>query len=236
MRPPVFTNVAHGLSFDEASPPARAWRGIFAHGIMEHFTRFLRELALAVVLVGASGCASVLPRYATEGEAIAARGAPTMRWDNGDGTFTLEYATQPEGTSCLMVRVDTAGQVLGLWDALADENLDRIKPGMNKDEVARLLGARRSERIFPRSGDEVWDWKIAHDGTLFNVRFVADKVRNTARVYPHPRYYRDWYWEPVFYPATAIYFWSLDWRFYGHRWHGAWRHGGRHPGSGRRSR
>jgi hypothetical protein len=198
---------------------------------MKFIPQLLRALAWAAAL-SLTACASVLtPRYATESEAITARGAPTARHDNGDGTFTLEYATQPDGTSCLMIQVDGAGRALRQWDALDDDNLDRVKPGMDKQEVARLLGERRSEKIFPRTGDEVWEWKIARDGTSFNVRFVQGKVKHVARVYPRPRhYYGDydyWHWGPVFYPATVIYLWSLDWRFHGHHWGGHWRHGGR---------
>lgn len=202
---------------------------------MKCLVQVLQALTLVIVL-GVTGCASVFtPRYATESEVVAARGEPGTRRDNGDGTFTLEYSTQPEGTSCLMLQVDATGQVVKQWDALDDDTLDLVKPGMYKDEVARLLGARRSEKVFPASGDEVWDWKVARDGTLFSVRFVRGKIENIAYVYPRPRYYYDddWFWGPtMFYPAVGFYLWSMDMRFRGRHWGGSWRHGGGHINNG----
>lgn len=196
---------------------------------MKSVMYLLQGLALVIVL-SVTGCASVLTsRYATENEVVVARGEPDTRRDNGDGTFTLEYPTQPDGTSCLMLQVDATGQVLKQWDALDDDTLDLVKPGMNKEDVARLLGARRSEKVFPASGDEVWDWKIARDGTLFSVRFVRGKIENVAYVSPRPRYYYDddWFWGPtMFYPSAAFYMWSMDMRFRGRNWGGSWHHGG----------
>ncbi|MDR2690202.1 MAG: hypothetical protein LBB76_10665 [Azoarcus sp.] len=195
--------------------------------------RLLRKLALTAAMSFLSGCASMaLPNYTTEAETLAARGEPGSRRDNGDGTVTLEYSTQPEGTSCLMIQVDATGKVLRVWDALDDEHLEQVKPGMDKTAVDSLLGARRSEKVFPGTGDEVWDWKIARDGTLFKVHFANGRVKHVARDYPRGSRDDGWgwddYWGPgIYYPAAAIfYFWSLDWRFRGRHWGGHWRHGG----------
>ncbi len=155
--------------------------------------RALRWL-LFVLLAGAlAGCASFTPPrpYASEAEALAARGEPTRRWSNGDGTTTLEYSTQPNGRSCLMVEVDQGGIVLRQWDALAPESLARVEPGMDREQVSRLLGTHRSEQRFTNSGETVWDWNIRNDGpgiaTLFNVHFIDDKVVRTSQTYVFPR-------------------------------------------------
>lgn len=150
----------------------------------------LNALLLAVALL-LGGCAIFEPArpYTTEAEALADRGQPTRRWDNGDTTTTLEYATQPYGDTCLMVQVDAGGIVLRQWDALEYTNLARVKKGMSKDEVARLLGEHRSEQTFRLSGEEVWDWNIHNDGpgvaTLFNVHFKDGAVVRTSQSYIH---------------------------------------------------
>lgn len=199
--------------------------------------RLLRGLALAAALE-LGGCAVLAPTYTTEAETVAARGAPAAYWYNDDGTIVLEYSTQPEGTTCLMVQVDLDGKVLRQWDALDDRHLARVKTGMAKDEVARRLGARRSERVYPGTREEVWDWNIPHRGrgaaTRFNVHFTAGRVRYVDRVRFYPpdedgreEIVRDWDWDwdwetwhPL-YPLGVIMIWT---RF--DHWHGGGHWGG----------
>lgn len=154
----------------------------------------LRRLGSALLIASAlllGGCAAFAPPrpYTTEAEALADRGEPTRRWDNGDGTTTLEYSTQPYGDTCIMVQVDAGGIVLRQWDALDYKNLATVQKGMSKDEISRLLGEHRSEQTFRLSGEEVWDWNVYNDGpgiaTLFNVHFKEDKVVRTSRSYVH---------------------------------------------------
>ena len=93
---------------------------------------FVRWLLLVLLAGALAGCATSQPPrpYATEAEALAARGEPTRRWSNDDGTTTLEYSTQPNGWTCLMVQVDQGGIVLRQWDALAPGNLAPVERGM----------------------------------------------------------------------------------------------------------
>lgn len=152
----------------------------------------LRWLLLALAVLQLAACASVPPQpFGTEAEAVSARGEPSRRWHNEDGSTTLEYATQPNGETCLMVQVDAGGMVLRQWDALAPENLARVRVGLGFDEVARLLGEHRSEQTFRLSGEVVRDWKVGNVGpgtaTLFNVHFLDGKVVRTSRTYVDPR-------------------------------------------------
>lgn len=178
-----------------------------------------------------AGCASFEPPrpYTTEAEALAARGEPTRRWANDDGTTTLEYSTQPNGRSCLMVQVDQGGIVLRQWDALAPENLARVERGMSKEQVSRLLGTHRSEQRFTNSGETVWDWNIRNDGpgiaTLFNVHFIDDRVVRTSQTYVYPRDgavmggWGGYYPYPYPYPwAWGPGWWGYPRPFYPHPW------------------
>ena len=205
-------------------------------------------LVVAVVVVGLGGCATHSRVYATEAETLEARGEPTARRAHGDGTAILEYATQPEGTTCLMVQVDATGRVLQQWDALAAKNLARVKPGMSKEDVAKLLGARRSEYVDSATKKEVWDWNIRHRGagiaTLFNVYFVDEQVEYTRRTRIVPegeeaqtRWY-PWYPYPYLYSYPAPYYYSYPYGAFLHfgpvyRRGGRYDHGHR-PGAGRR--
>ena len=179
----------------------------------------VRWLLLALLVGALAGCATFQPPrpYATEAEALAARGEPTRRWSNDDGTTTLEYSTQPNGWTCLMVQVDQGGIVLRQWNALAPENLARVERGMSKEQVSRLLGTQRSEQRFTNSGETVWDWNIRNDGpgiaVLFNVHFIDDKVVRTSQTYVYPR------------DGAVFGGWG---GYYGHPW--AWGLGWGYPG------
>lgn len=193
-------------------------------------------LLVAALLLG--GCAVFQPPrpYTTEAEALADRGEPTRRWDNGDGTTTLEYATQPYGDTCVMVQVDAGGVVLRQWDALDYDNLARVQKGMSKQEVARMLGEHRSEQTFRLSGEEVWDWNIRNDGpgiaTLFNVHFKDGTVVRTSQSYihyPDSTMWGPWGmypWYPYGYPYAYPYYpprvRAVPWRPWPYRpppWH-----------------
>lgn len=183
-----------------------------------HPRRLLRHALCALtlaVMLPLTGCATFEPSrpyaYTTEAEVIAARGEPTRRWHNDDTTTTLEYATQPDGDTCLMVQIDAGGIVLRQWDALDEENLARVRKGMSRDEVARLLGEHRAEQTFTQSGEVVWDWNVrsygGQAGTLFNVHFIDGKVVRTSRTQLYardPRAYPPWA-DPFGYPFDPFY-------------------------------
>lgn len=158
---------------------------------MKHGSAIAKWGRIAVLLAAAAlaaGCAPMGSRpLASESEAIAAHGEPARRWQNEDGTRTLEYPTQPFGHVTLMVTVDASGAVLRQENALSFENLARVTPGMTREQVSRLLGTHRTVEFFPFSGEEVWDWNVENDGpgiyTYFNVHFVDGKVVRTSRTY-----------------------------------------------------
>ena len=185
----------------------------------------LRWLVTLLAVLGAlsmSACVTYTPPrpFSTEAETLAAKGEPTRRWQDEDGTSTLEYATQPNGRSCLMVQVDQGGIVLRQWNALSEENLARVRKGMTGAEVDRLLGQHRSEQVFKQSGEEVWDWNVRNDGpgvgTLFNVHFIDGKVVRTSQTYVYPRggpnfgpwgYPYPYYRHPFFPPHPFFPYW-----------------------------
>jgi hypothetical protein len=180
------------------------------------------RIAAILAVAFLAGCAAFAPPrpLTTEAEAVEVYGEPTRRWDNGDGTTTLEYSTQPNGYSALMVTVDKSGVVVDQHDALSNENLAKVQPGMSKEEVSRLLGTHRSVQTFRLSGEEVWDWNIYNDGpgyaTLFNVHFIDGKVVRTSRSY---LYQNDGLFAgPMFFHAYPYYAYPFPYR-------SRWRHG-----------
>lgn len=158
------------------------------------YARHLLCMLTMLLSLTLGGCAVFTPprAYTSEAEVLAERGQPTARWPNPDGSTVLEFSTQPYGTTCLMVEIDASGAVRRQWNALAEDNLARVKPGMTQDEVRRLLGQYRSVQRFALSGEEVWDWNIPKESidliaTYFNVHFADGKVVRTSRTHEYPR-------------------------------------------------
>jgi len=75
---------------------------------------------------------------------------------------------------------------------LTEENFARIKVGMNKEEVRRMLGRPRTVVQFTRKNEEVWDWRYTQSDAsqaFFNVHMdiTSGLVTGTSvsQVYGH---------------------------------------------------
>ena len=151
-------------------------------------------LLLSIVL---AGCASLRSPVALEpgvsglAEVRAAFGQPYRSYAEPDGGKTLEFSSQPNGITCHMVRLDAAGRFVSVRDALCEAGLVRVKPGMSREQVSRLLGNHRSVEFFRLSGEEVWDWNVDNRNgpgvaTRFNVHFKDGRVVRTSTTYVFP--------------------------------------------------
>ena len=131
------------------------------------------------------------PGQATESEVIAAAGTPDRRWPNPDGGVTLEYSSQPLGETCYMLTLDASGRLVSVEDVLQLDGRLRVREGMSRVQVSRLLGRERSIEYFVLSGEEVWDWNIDNSegpgiATRFNVHFRDGVVVRTSQSYEFP--------------------------------------------------
>lgn len=153
--------------------------------------RFLiLKICAFLALFGLCACDNTLleqlkPGISSEAEVRSLLGEPGMAWQNSDGSRTWEYSRQPEGLVCHMLTLGADGILLRIEQVLTPENLARVQPGMDQDQVRRLLGKPRSMQHFPLKSEEVWDWKVARElnvDQLFNVHFGPDgRVTGTSR-------------------------------------------------------
>lgn len=155
------------------------------------------------VMVALSGCATPVkdermrPGVSTGAEVQQYYGQPSRVWPEADGGRTLEYATQPFGQTCYMVRLDAQDRLVSAIDALTEKNRFRVEPGMSEEQVTRMLGRERSRVFYKLSGEDVWDWSVAPEmnGYLlrFNVHFKDHVVVRTSQsvVYPDRRFLWD---------------------------------------------
>lgn len=119
-------------------------------------------------------------------------GKPETIWEEADGRQVYEYVRGPEGTDTWMVEIGADGRYRGMTNALAADNLARVRPGMSRDDVRRLLGKPGSETPFPARDEVVWSWRVQGEMTtsvMFNVHMGPDgRVTQTSRTLDPQRF------------------------------------------------
>ncbi|MBV8504159.1 MAG: hypothetical protein JO006_20855 [Paucibacter sp.] len=156
----------------------------------------LATLLAALLASLLAGCATPVddPRLmsgrSTVAEVQALYGMPTRVWPEADGGQTLEFAQQPFGTHCYLLRFDAAGHLAGRRDGLAPAERARVVPGMSIEQVQRLLGRERTRVHFSLSGEDVWDWNVeppyAAMWLRLNVHFKDGVVVKTTEILVDP--------------------------------------------------
>lgn len=150
---------------------------------------FLRLCALLSAL-GLPACdndllARLKPGVTTASEVRRIMGEPGMEWKNPDGGRTWEYTRQPEGNQCYMITLGPDEVLKSVEQVITPENQARVRPGMSKDDIRRLLGKPRSVQTYSLKQEEVWDWKVGKEVTtdvFFNVHFdMLGQVLTTSR-------------------------------------------------------
>ncbi len=114
------------------------------------------------------------PGVSTLHEVRKIMGAPAMEWQDADGTLTWEYPRTPQGVVNYMIDFGADKLLREVRQTLTGENFSRVRPGMRKDDIRRLLGQPAHEVYFSLSKEHVWDWKTRLEAGMdgyFNVHF-----------------------------------------------------------------
>ncbi|HYD97128.1 MAG TPA: outer membrane protein assembly factor BamE [Noviherbaspirillum sp.] len=125
----------------------------------------------------------------SEGDVRGVMGQPETVWEEDDGTRSLQYPKGPEGARTWEFVIDKSGKLKDYRQLLTQENFARVRSGMSKDEVRRLLGKPRTVAEFKLKNEEVWDWRFQDttEQRFFNVHFdkSSGKVTGTSSSSPH---------------------------------------------------
>jgi len=121
---------------------------------------------------------------ATEADVRKQFGEPGATYSEADGSKTFEYSRQPEGQVAYMITIGSDGKMSALRQVLKTAEFAKVKPGMDKGEVRRVLGKPAKTAKFDLKPDEEhWDWRWL-DGQIpkvFSVTFDRDgKVMASA--------------------------------------------------------
>lgn len=150
------------------------------------FTALLSGL-MAALLPACDGInlPKLKPGISTVQEVREIMGPPTMEWKGADGTLTLEYPRTPNGIVNYMMVFGPDEVLREVKQVLTEENFARIREGMDREQIRRLLGQPAHELYFSLKKEHVWDWKYKVDvsggDVYFNVHFDEDgKVVRTS--------------------------------------------------------
>jgi hypothetical protein len=108
------------------------------------------------------------PGISTKEEVLQRMGKPEMIWEEKDGSSKYEYPRGPEGHETYMVSIAPDGRYLGMENILVDSTFAKVKAGMTRDELRRLLGRPTETVIFKLKQEEVWTWR--HKGVHYKSR------------------------------------------------------------------
>jgi hypothetical protein len=131
-------------------------------------------LALAV-----AGCASfsgytLTPGVSTEAEMRSVMGQPAAEYKEADGLRRFAYPRGPLGTQTYMADVGGDGILKALRPVLNDGTFNAIKPGMDRDDVLRMIGPPGDSMTFALSRQFAWDYRYIDSWgytAIFSVSF-----------------------------------------------------------------
>jgi hypothetical protein len=151
---------------------------------MRKACRSILLFAFAALLAGCANFAAV--SSGTPAQRVQAKlGAPANVWKNTDGSEVWEYPGGPLGRQTYMVTLGPDRAVREVHQVLSDEYFSRVRAGMSRDEVRRLLGRPGEIMVFGGRDEEVWSWRYQQQNPMFfNVLFdrSAGTVRSTQRL------------------------------------------------------
>ena len=122
-----------------------------------------RILALALVLAGL-GCAgydggNLVPGKSTGAEVEKAMGPSADKRAGPDGETVLCFPRQPYGQVSYAARIGKDDKLIAIEQRLTKENLDKLKPGVSREnDVRDLLGPPSRVDPFPRQERNVWTY------------------------------------------------------------------------------
>jgi hypothetical protein len=130
-----------------------------------------RILAFGLVLLGAAGCAggnlrggydggNLEPGVATAQEVEKAMGAPKEKRAGPNGETVFWYPRLPYGRVSYAARIGKDGKLIAIEQRLTKENLERLKPGVSREEDVRdLLGPPYRVDWYRRKQLNTWTYQ-----------------------------------------------------------------------------
>jgi outer membrane protein assembly factor BamE (lipoprotein component of BamABCDE complex) len=142
----------------------------------------LAAIALAAALFTLAGCdqqriAKLEEGVSTEADVRHQFGEPKAVFSEPDGSRTFEYPRQPAGQTNYFITIGSDGKMSALRQVLTPAEFAKVRPGLDKTDVRRLLGRPAKTQRFELKPDEEhwqWRWLDGQQSKLFSVSFDKD--------------------------------------------------------------
>lgn len=106
----------------------------------------------------AAGIQGLEEGVSTETQVRERLGAPERIWPEAGGARTLEYNRQPAGRRNYMITIGPDGVMTALRQVLAPHHFDKVQPGMDQEQVRRMLGKPARQMTYALKQQTEWDW------------------------------------------------------------------------------
>jgi outer membrane protein assembly factor BamE (lipoprotein component of BamABCDE complex) len=139
----------------------------------------------SLAAVALAACASysgygLQPGSSTADQVQQAMGKPAMEFDNPGGGRDLIFPRGPLGTQTFIAHMDASGRLINIEPVLNEEHFYKIREGMTRDQVLRMIGPPGDTTNFgPRTGNVAYTYRFQDTwGYLsdFSVTFGPDWI------------------------------------------------------------
>ena len=133
-----------------------------------------RAAALLALSLLAAGCAnfSAIAPGTPAAQVEHTFGAPAAVWKNADGSEQWEYPLGPFGVQTFMITM-ADGAVKEVRQVLSDEYAFKVRPGMSKEDILRMLGRPYEVVAFNRRNEEDWAWRYRDEAVRTMILHVV---------------------------------------------------------------
>src|SRR5438552_17346570 len=114
--------------------------------------------ALAASLAACANLAAVTSGMPAQ-QVQAKLGAPETVRKNADGSEVWEYPGGPLGKQTYMVTLGSDRAVREVRQVLNEEYISKLRVGMSRDEVQRLVGRPGYVGVSGLADEEMWSWR-----------------------------------------------------------------------------
>jgi outer membrane protein assembly factor BamE (lipoprotein component of BamABCDE complex) len=152
-----------------------------------------RFLVLMSFVLALAACDAVqrqeLQVGASKDAVLQQMGQPDTVWKEPDGRELWDYPRGPGGTETLRMTISSDGVLKDILNILTESNFANIQPGMNKEQVRRIIGRPGGQKEYGNAkGSVTWEYTYLKDRMnrmLFTVDFdPSGVVKGTATVDP----------------------------------------------------